>query len=614
MADFTDLIEQQKITNQKQDRVIAILEAGDSPQALKAASADEVQAEYDVLKLGQVFQIAYDKLTGISQVDDKIQEQTARDAQAYNITNELLAKQNDFFERILLLNEKSLGIDSKMLLEDKRKATEDERKKLLEKKGDGSGKADGKDLTGGSFSKTFAGLKALLGGVTLFFGGLLLTVKALQDDLFKGAVGDLFTAIGDVFREIIIPAGEALLPIATAILTYTVKGLTLFFDSVLSVFDFLKDFNEEADLDAEDYKGIAPIGAAIVLSLGKIKPFLVSISAALAPVAKLVDTLTDTLKPLAKLPVIATVTTYFGAAGAKSSAFIKGIGKLFLPFTIVIALIDTVKGFYKGFFGKDLEEGEEPPEGFLESFYAGFTDAIKGLVNSLIGAPLNLLKGVVGYVLGKLGFTGAEEALANFNFTDLLEQIIDGILAPFENIANLIIDALDFAFDKIEAVVGFFTEDDIDKELRQIQKNQQKQQQISNLQDRIDYAQSRLDDPNFSGNREFYEDQIAARQAQIDEIRAATGLTVDGIPARIAELQAVAEAAEGGEKERLLNRIAELENLQTELENQNVIIVNTDNKQTQVNNNKGTVSVGKETTPNDSTFKILQSQFEAIRT
>ena len=62
----------------------------------------------------------------------------------YNITNELLAKQNDFFERILLLNEKSLGIDSKMLLEDKRKATEDERKKLLEKKVDGSGKADGK--------------------------------------------------------------------------------------------------------------------------------------------------------------------------------------------------------------------------------------------------------------------------------------------------------------------------------------------------------------------------------------------------------------------------------------------------------------------------------------
>ena len=52
-----------------------------------------------------------------------------------------------------------------------------------------------------------------------------------------------------------------------------------------------------------------------------------------------------------------------------------------------------------------------------------------------------------------------------------------------------------------------------------------------------------------------------------------------------------------------------LEQLQTELEKQNVIVVNTDNKQTQVNNTNGTVSVGKETTPNDQTFKTLQLQY-----
>ena len=63
--------------------------------------------------------------------------------------------------------------------------------------------------------------------------------------MFRGAVGDLFRAIGDVFNKLIIPAGEALLPIATKILEYTVKGLTLFFDSVLTVFGYLKDFNEK---------------------------------------------------------------------------------------------------------------------------------------------------------------------------------------------------------------------------------------------------------------------------------------------------------------------------------------------------------------------------------
>ena len=145
--------------------------------------------------------------------------------------------------------------------------------------------------------------------------------------------------------------------------------------------------------------------------------------------------------------------------------------------------------------------------------------------------------------------------------------------------------------------------------MRTIRQNRDAQNQIEYLQDRLDEAQAKLDDPNFSGNREYQEQIIRDRQALIDQVRAETGLTVEGIPARIQELQTMAEATEGGDRERLLNRIAELQELQTELEDRNVVIVNTDNKQTQVNNNKGTVSVGKETTPNDQTYKALQTQY-----
>jgi len=645
MADFTDLIQEQKIANQKQDRVIALLEAGDSPQSLKRASADEVQAEYDVLKLGQVFQIAYDKITGMSLIDDKIQEQTARDAEAYNTTNDLLAKQNDFFQRILLLNEKSLGIDSKMLLEDKRQAAEEERKNVLAGGEDGAGTADGKDLTGGSFSKTFKGLKALLGGVTLFFGGLLLTVKALQNELFRGAVGDLFRAIGDVFTKLIIPAGEALLPIATTILTYTVQGLTLFFDSVLKVFEYLKDFNENAAIEPEDYKGIAPIGAGTVLALSRIKTAVAGagptaktvdtiqdtstgirgtfmkissgIKKILAPLGKVATTLTAILTPLTKLPVISTVTNFFGGTGAKAGGFLKFLGKLFLPFTIIIGLVDTVKGFYAGFFGTDLEEGEEPPEGFLNQLMAGFEGGIKGLVGSIIGAPLDLLKGAVGFVLGKMGFTGAEEGLASFRFSDILDDILSIIFNPIDSITELFRRIFDFDiigwltknvpyFDKI---VDFFTTDDVEAQMQTIRQNRNKENQIERLQKRLDEAQAKLDDPDFTGNRAYFEGQVAMRQAQIDELRATTGLSIEGLPARIEELQTMADAVEGGDRERLLQRIAELEQLQTELEKQNIVVVNTDNKQTQVNNTNGTVSVGKETTPNDQTFKALQLQY-----
>ena len=647
MADFTDLIQEQKIANQKQDRVIALLEAGDSPQSLKRASADEVQAEYDVLKLGQVFQIAYDKLTGMSLIDDKIQEQTARDAEAYNTTNDLLAKQNDFFQRILLLNEKSLGIDSKMLLEDKRQAAEEERKNVLAGGEDGAGTADGKDLTGGSFSKTFKGLKALLGGVTLFFGGLLLTVKALQNEMFRGAVGDLFRAIGDVFNKLIIPAGEALLPIATKILEYTVKGLTLFFDSVLTVFGYLKDFNENAAINPEDYKGVITGPGAFMLPtfLKRIRdavkgstPALKTVESIedtstgirgafmrissgikkiLAPVGRVADVLTKTVAPLAKLPLISTVTNFFGGAGAKAGGFLKFLGKLFLPFTIIIGLVDTVKGFYAGFFGTDLEEGEEPPEGFINQLMAGLEGGVKGLVNSLVGAPLDFLKGAVGWVLGKMGFTGAEEALASFRFSDILDDILSIIFNPIDTITGLFRRIFDYDIlgwlkqnvPYFEEIVDFFTTDDVEAQMQTIRQNRNKENQIQNLQNRLDEAQAKLDDPDFTGNRAYLEGQVAMRQAQIDELRATTGLSIEGLPARIEELQTMADAVEGGDRERLLQRIAELEQLQTELEKQNIVVVNTDNKQTQVNNTNGTVSVGKETTPNDQTFKALQLQY-----
>ena len=571
-------------------------------------------------------------------------------------------------------------------------ADEQERARLLAES-EGKDPVSGKDLGESSFSKTFSGLKALLGGVTLFFAGLLITIKALQDDLFKSAVGDLFRAIGDVFEDIIIPAGKALQPIATSILTYTVKGLTLFFESVLKVFEFLKDFNDNAAIEPEDYKGIAPLGALAVSRLARIKAALTGVSATtatvataaedanvkstgiiqktldslkvrldafkvssakalapltktlttltapiaaaftsirggfmsissrtkqlLSPLDKLRKTLTAVMAPLAKLPVISTVTNFFSAGGAKAGGFLKFLGKLFLPFTIIIGLVDTVKGFYAGFFGTDLEEGEEAPEGFIEKLMAGFEGGIKGLVNSIIGAPLDLLKGAVGFVLGKMGFTGAEEALASFRFSDILDQILSVIFNPIDSIVSLFRKIFDFdilgwltenvpGFGK---VIDFFTEDDVEAQMRTIRQNRDAQNQIEYLQDRLDEAQAKLDDPNFSGNREYQEQIIRDRQALIDQVRAETGLTVEGIPARIQELQTMAEATEGGDRERLLNRIAELQELQTELEDRNVVIVNTDNKQTQVNNNKGTVSVGKETTPNDQTYKALQTQY-----
>ena len=151
----------------------------------------------------------------------------------------------------------------------------------------------------------------------------------------------------------------------------------------------------------------------------------------LSRIANIFKPLTTLGSTIAKLPVIAQITSVFGKGGT----LLKSLGKLFLPFTIIIGLFDTVKGFYNGFFGKDLEEGEEIPDTFLEKFVEGIKGGITGLVNSLIGAPLDLLTNGIAFIIGKMGFDETSEALKNFSFKDLFADLI---AVPFDFITSVI--------------------------------------------------------------------------------------------------------------------------------------------------------------------------------
>lgn len=587
----------------------------------------------------------------------------------------------------------SVDLQENAIIMQKQMADEQERLRLLEqnKKDDG---VSASSIGGDGLTKTFKSLKGLIGGVALGLGGILLFVKALQDKVFQGAVKDLFDAMKKVF-DLLIELGAALMPIATTILTYTVKGLTLFFESVVTVFEYLKDFNENAKIEPEDYKGIAPLGALAVSRLARIKAALTGVSATTAtmataaedanvksagivqqtldklkvrldlfklraatavapltktlttltkpirdsfnsirggfmsissrlkqilqPLDKLRKTLTNIMAPLAKLPVISSVTNFFSSGASKAGGFLKFLGKLFLPFTIIIGLVDTVKGFYNGFFGKDLEEGEEAPEGFVAKLMAGVEGGVTGLVNSLVGAPLDFLKGAVGWVLGKMGFTGAEEALASFRFSDVFSDILSIIFNPIDSMVALFkkimsFDIMGWLTENVPgfgAIVDFFTEDDFDRVKKEIRENRNTENQIAMQQQYIDRLMEGLDSGRLNETQQAqYLEELERRMGVIRLARLESGLTEEGITQRIAELEEMAAAAEGGDKKKLQKRIEELEQEQLELsQSKNIVIVTNDNKQTQVNTTKGTYSVGKSTSNNDATMDLLHKQY-----
>ncbi|MGB1975825.1 MAG: hypothetical protein ACPHQD_17490, partial [Vibrio toranzoniae] len=111
------------------------------------------------------------------------------------------------------------------------------------------------------------------------------------------------------------------------------------------------------------------------------------------------------------------------------------IGRLFYPLTLIMTVWDVVKGAIAGF----------EDEGFVGAIQGGIT----GLVNGVIGMPLDLLKSVVSWILGKFGFENAEKALDSFSFEDLISRAIDGIFDMFKMVINGFLEAVATLVDAI---------------------------------------------------------------------------------------------------------------------------------------------------------------------
>ena len=78
-----------------------------------------------------------------------------------------------------------------------------------------------------------------------------------------------------------------------------------------------------------------------------------------------------------------------------------------------MGIIDAVKGFMEGFS----EEG----------IVGGLAGAFEGVITGLVAVPLDLLKGLVSWIAGKLGFEGLSEKLDSFSFAEMFAKFFDFI-------------------------------------------------------------------------------------------------------------------------------------------------------------------------------------------
>ena len=108
----------------------------------------------------------------------------------------------------------------------------------------------------------------------------------------------------------------------------------------------------------------------------------------------------------------------------------KTIGKLFLPVTIVIQTINGILGFFEGF--------NKQTGNIFARIARGLFVAVGNIIASMIGAPLDLLKGLSGWLLGLLGFERTKEALEEFTFVDIIKSFFDRLGAFFAWLAHFL--------------------------------------------------------------------------------------------------------------------------------------------------------------------------------
>ena len=118
------------------------------------------------------------------------------------------------------------------------------------------------------------------------------------------------------------------------------------------------------------------------------------------------------------------------------------IGRLAFPITLIMSVVDAVSGAFKGYMNTD---GSVP-----EKLLMGLLGGISGLLEGLVGMPLNLLKSAVSFIAGKLGFEGAENFLDSFNFVDIIRDIVMSPLVMLKRVFNGILETIATAVEAFD--------------------------------------------------------------------------------------------------------------------------------------------------------------------
>lgn len=268
---------------------------------------------------------------------------------------------------------------------------------------------------------SFRGLGLIASAAVATIGGTLGIVmgqfKAIQL-IFPTTVGSIINGIRDFATSV-----RTLLTTVSASITsgITTAGTTIL-TSITTFGDWIKGVFSTS---ATSMNQLGKIGTAFTGVISEVTAAFTRIFDAFVSVGRMIGNAVSTASSMGSAfeSVLGPLKTFIGAI--KSVAGV--VGKLFVPITIVMTAFDTIQGIINGYI-----EG-----GFIGALEGGIT----GFFNSLIFGPIDLLKNVVSWIAGKLGFENFSAILDSFSFSELftsmVSSIFNGVSGAFEIITDL---------------------------------------------------------------------------------------------------------------------------------------------------------------------------------
>ena len=169
--------------------------------------------------------------------------------------------------------------------------------------------------------------------------------------------------------------------------------------------------------------------------------------------ADAIETIRDVIRSITAGPLrvissgVGLITGYFASLGRSIGVIGRVVSRIFAPIAIILAGVEAIQQAVDGY-------AEDGLWGALEG-------AVRGLLGSLIAAPLDLLTDGVAWILDRLGFDRAAEFLGQFSWRQLFDDVIGGLFDTVDGIVTWVRNYFSFDPDRNVVWNGLSTVQDL---------------------------------------------------------------------------------------------------------------------------------------------------------